>query len=470
MKKEHAAIGMALVVWMVLTGCGPGGAAGPAPSNQAAGNAAGAAQTAGNSAGLNPGPDASGAARGGEAAGGGASNAAAGMGQGAPASQSAAMQPAVLPLSRLGVPGLSGISFVNSSTGFAAGPSGILRTQDGGRTWAQVYLAGDPVLGICATASSARTSQGGTGGGLRNGTGGTAGGLRNGTGGTGTGAPASSPVDVWAYTGKYLLVSTDGRYFSRIDVPGLGQGSITSISAVPDAGVWVAAGGSVYVSNPMNGALERRTPQGAVVSQVAALSDEAAYAADGRSVWRTTDAGRHWTKVFTARLNQEDGLGVWKPRLAAAGEDVWVMFYGGGAGMSQQAYVIYHSADGVRFTPVAYEGYFQSLYPDVHLPPNANIGAQPGPMVALGKGRAVFVGWEPRGLGDSVMLTTTADGGRTFHTDLVQTADEKAPNFFSGIDVAFPDVSHGFIAGTTADRKATVLRTDDGGRSWTPVP
>lgn len=458
MKKKTMSLLTGLVVMAALAGCGRATSlspnAGNAPGGSVAGNlvsnaAGGQTAVADNGASGNLTSEQAG----GGIAGGTVNSSAPGTAEPSDAGGSAPGEtagpsggvavPAEMPLSDMDLEGLDAVSFADGTTGFVAGKSGILRTRDGGRTWAQVYVCPDPILGIDAKRPPQDKAQGGQ---------------------------TDGRVNVWAYTYTYLLASTDGRYFTRVNVPGLGQGHITSLSALPDAGVWLAAGGAVYVSDPMNGALQKRSPAGAAVTEVAAVSDDVAYAAAGRSVYRTTDAGRHWTKVFTAQLRQEDDLGVWQPRLVAAGNDVWVMFYGGGAGMSQVAYVIYHSGDGSHFTPVAYEGTFQGLYPSIQLPPKANIGAQPGPMQALSGGRAVFLGWEPRGFGDSVLMTATPDGGKSLQTQPVKTADSQAPDFFSGIALSFTDPAHGWIAGTTMDKKPVVLKTTDGGRSWTPVP
>ncbi|MCL6593187.1 MAG: hypothetical protein K6T31_04355 [Alicyclobacillus sp.] len=419
-----AAVCLAVFGLVVAAGCQPGQPRGPGLGQNSAGNAVGLTYPANTGQG--------------ETSNVGHGSAGSPSLQGTGSRSTAPMQPALMPLSRFAWSGIKGVSFVDGHTGFVVGHDGILRSQDGGETWAEVYRAADPVLGVSAPRVA-------------------------------TNEAAAGHVNVWAYTAHYLLASTDGRYFTRVNVPDLGQGVISSLSALPDAVVWVAAGGAVYVSNPFNGELQRRSPGGAHITQVSALSDEVAYASDGTSVWQTRDAGRHWVRVFQAPLRQEANAGTWQSRLQAAGQDVWVMFYGGGAGMSQQAYVIYHSADGAHFTPVAYEGYFQSLYPDVHLPAQANIGAQPGPMAALGSGRALWVGWVPRGAGDSLQFTTTADGGRTLQSQTLLTTAASAPDFFSGLDVSFVDPAHGWLVGTNRAKQAVVLRTMDGGRTWLPV-
>jgi photosystem II stability/assembly factor-like uncharacterized protein len=69
------------------------------------------------------------------------------------------------------------------------------------------------------------------------------------------------------------------------------------------------------------------------------------------------------------------------------------------------------------------------------------------------------------GNGDASRIYQTLDGGATWH-ERFRNADPKA--FFDAI--AFGDAQHGLAASDSVDGRFVMLQTADGGRTWTPVP
>lgn len=346
--------------------------------------------------------------------------------------------PAAVPFSRIKAGPMDTVDFVSDQVGYAGGQGLILKSTDGGHTWMKVYTTPDNVLAVDAVDAG----------------------------------------HVWAATRDYLLRSADGSRFERVNLPALGSGGggpgITALDLVTRERGFILANGAVWRLSG-DTAPQKATPA-AVVDSLSFVDADTGFAAGGNVVYKTVDGGSTWNKVFTAPVATANLEGAWRADIhAASATNVWLLVAGGGHGMSQQAYVVYHTTDGTTFTPVLDEGYFASLYPTAHLPSDRNLGAQPGPFTLYGDQAAFFVGWYP----EQLQLTRTVDNGKSFaRYNIGKPDDPSEPDFFSPMGISFADTAHGWVAGshqipakgqTQAPRQGVILYTSDG-RNFKPVP
>ncbi|HUW65229.1 MAG TPA: hypothetical protein VMW83_11170 [Spirochaetia bacterium] len=334
--------------------------------------------------------------------------------------------PAAVPFSQLKAPSLNTVDFVSDTVGYVGGQGLILKSGDGGQTWLKLYTSPDNVLSVDAV----------------------------------------DGVNVWAATKDYLLQSTDGLHFQRVDVPGLSSGNggkgVQAINFVTRDQGFILANGVVWRLTG-GGSPAKATPPGPV-DALSFVDPNTGFAAGGNVVYKTLDGGKTWHKVFTAPVQSTDLEGSWRADIhAASAANAWLLVAGGGHDMSQQAYVIYHTTDGTAFIPVMYEGHFASLYPTVHLTSDKNIGAQPASFTVYGNQAAFFVGWYP----EQLQLTRTVDNGKTFgRFNIGKPGDPTAPDFSSPMGISFVDGTHGWLAGNHQDQKGqrqgVLLYTTDG--------
>ena len=244
----------------------------------------------------------------------------------------------------------------------------------------------------------------------------------------------------WALSDQGItLRTTDGQHWQRLGVQKLQRLSFVdalngfAISSVPH-----------LVATQDGGRTWGETPQPLFrLQSVCFATAQIGWAARGGTVFTTHDAGAHWRARTLMRTRQ--GLPV--PELSCNGRNVWVVLHGGAAAGSE-GYAVYRSRDaGATWRAV----YGQFL---VHgLPP---VDAFAGPVAALGNGDAVLEG-----------SCAQCDGGRVlFHHDgYVTRIDGWQPG-----PIAFADRRRGLAVLSRLGRRAgVVLRTRDGGRTWTRV-
>ncbi|WAH37731.1 WD40/YVTN/BNR-like repeat-containing protein [Alicyclobacillus dauci] len=339
--------------------------------------------------------------------------------------QGGPMIPAYVPFTQFGAKALHAVSFSSTEVGYAAGDNGIYRTADGGKTWALVYASTVPVLGIQAA------------------------------------PPVNDHIqNVVAFTKSSLLVSNDGRYFHAERAPGNAQGqgvsNVQAVALLDDASTWVLSGGTVWASGGLDGSMSRATPSAGVQS-IAAVDDNTAYASTGQSVYKTVDHGTHWTTVLSAHLKG----GSWHTDVQVQGNHVAVLFYGGDAGMSQSAFILFESNDaGKTWRPVLDEGYFSADYNGVKPVVQKNVGEQPGPMALLPTGEIVFVGVDER-LNQAIVTRVTTNGKVTGPYKVGPALDVTPTQ----MAIAVPDAQHVILVGSKAGKGAIVM-SNDGGLTW----
>lgn len=337
---------------------------------------------------------------------------------------------AARPFSQLQAGPLDAVDFVSDSVGYAGGEGLILKTTDGGQTWLKLYTGPQNVLSIDAVNAD----------------------------------------QVWAATTAGLLHSSDGRQFHRLELPALDRNEnqhIRSIDMVDGKHGFILAGSSILrLTVTAGGAeLDPASPAGRVDSMTF-LDRKTGFAAGGKLLYKTLDGGRSWQRIFTAPVRTGNDANRWRAAIqAGSAANLWLLIAGGGAGMSQLAYVVFHSNDGRGFVPVLKEAYFASLYPSVQLPAARNLGAQPGPFTVCGSRAVFFIGWYP----DQLQLTRSVDDGRTFTRYPIGSQDDaQVPGFFSPMALSFADAAHGWLVGSRRKR-GIILYTKDG-KNFTAVP
>jgi photosystem II stability/assembly factor-like uncharacterized protein len=190
---------------------------------------------------------------------------------------------------------------------------------------------------------------------------------------------------------------------------------------------------------------------------VDAVSDTVAWAlsigaGEASRIYKTTDAGAHWTRQFTNTDARAffDAMAFWDAQHGLAMSD-----------SVDGHFVILTTADGgATWTRVAPEGLPPAL-------PNEGGFAGSGTNIAVQPdGRA----WIGTGAAANARMLLTADGGQHWRIVDTPVASSASAGIFS---VAFRDPRHGVTVGgdyrheSEADHNAAA--TADGGRSWTMV-
>jgi len=341
-----------------------------------------------------------------------------------------------VPFSSLGAKSLDAVSFISDKIGFVAGQDGIYRTTDGGATWEKVYSSNEPILGIQAKYQSVAKEE-----------------------------------YVVAYTKTHLLRSSDGQHFTMQGIGvsssgGASSANIEGVSLLNNNMVYLLNSGVVWQTNGEDGALYRSTPT-TTVSSIAATWDTkgaaVCYAVSGTSVYKTTDS-RHWVRMVTVPI---DTRLPWKTEIQVLGKHIAVLFYGGDAGMSQSAYILYESNDaGKTWTAMVDEGYFASDYKGAKTLDKTNTGEIPGPFAMDANGNLLVTGYDENG-SITILTTVTPEGKTIVHDPVGPSAN--SPNVFdfpaTPIAIATSDGKHIFIVGSKAN-KGVIEKSQDGGLTW----
>lgn len=344
------------------------------------------------------------------------------------------MIPAAVPFLKLRAGPLNAVSFLSDTTGFVAGDDGIYKTTDGGETWARVYTSKVPILGIHAMFQ-----------------------------------PVGQEQYVVAYTQTYLLRSTDGQHFTMQGVGGNKDGGgdphIEGLSLLDNNVIYLLNDGIVWASDGESGGLYRATPPEKVTS-ISASSVNTCYAVAGTAVYKTTDDGHHWTRVFTAPLDKRLP---WKAQVESQENHVAVLFYGGDGGMSQTAYILFESNDAGRtWQAMLDEGYFSPDYHGAKPLSDAIAGERPGPFTMDPQGDIFITGVDEND-GNMTVITAISPDGKTLAHDPVG-ASTNSPHAFDDFSldrmgIATWDGKHIFVVGGK-NGKGVVEISEDGGLTW----
>ena len=334
------------------------------------------------------------------------------------------------------VPILTGVGFATPKLGWVVGNGVILRTQDGGTHFTPQYH----------TALTLQSLQ------------------------------VLNASDVVAWGGNRYVITTDGgRHWRTVVHPGSKATRNVSIASIhfvtPQLGhLLVGAYGSVAsLYQTIDGGMHWKqiTIPSATVS--AAFSN----ARDGWLVttstntqiggfYRTVDGGAHWVKTQT-----ESATIYWY--LAGAtiyptgAHEAYAQVVAQG-GMSQSSYTVFHTANGIKWTPVlGISTAGSGPAPGVGKNKVATgPGYDAGPMVVIGRNDIkVMGGMEATGIG-TVSLATSSDGGNkwTSYAPIPGANGYIAP----GTTMSFVNPSDGWLLGSSV-----LLRTTNGGASWQQV-
>jgi photosystem II stability/assembly factor-like uncharacterized protein len=317
-------------------------------------------------------------------------------------------------------PALDAVDFVSDTVGYIGGQGIILKSSDGGLTWVNLYTSPDNVVSVDSV----------------------------------------DAVNVWAATSGYLLRSTDGRSFQRVNPAinaGQGGKGISAIDFVSGDQGFILANGVIWrLTNGVD--VQMVTPPGRVDS-LSFVDLNNGFAAGANLVYKTSDGGRTWARIFTAPL-ATNVPSAWQAMICAGSDtNAWLMVYGGDAGAGNVAYVVFHTTDGASFTPVLDEAYMSGDYPTVHLDNSRNLVIRPGTITVHGDQDAFFMGFGV----DDLFLIRTVDNGKSFVSFDMGSQGDTLTDTGRPVALSFADATHGWLVGTQNDGQGIILYTTDGG-------
>ncbi len=325
--------------------------------------------------------------------------------------------PSAVPFSELQAPALDTVDLVSDTVGYVGGQGVILKSVDSGLTWTKLYTSPDNIVSIDAVDAS----------------------------------------NVWAATGDYLLRSTDGRSFGRID-PAITVGQngkgISAIDFVSGDQGYILADGAIWRLSSGD-KVQRATPPGRADS-LSFVDQSHGFATVANVVYKTSDGGSTWARVFAAPVESPS---YWRALICAgSAENALLMVYGGDAGAGNIAYVVFHTADGASFTPVLDEAYMSPDYPTIHLNNSRNLVIRPGTITVHGDQDAFFMGYG----WDDLFLIRTVDNGKSLTSFDIGSQSDTLTDIGLPVSLSFADTMHGWLVGTDHNGQGVILRTTDG--------
>jgi photosystem II stability/assembly factor-like uncharacterized protein len=317
---------------------------------------------------------------------------------------------------------LAAVAFVSDRVGWAAGTHAIIATADGGRTWTRQYRGPADIRALDFTDQ-------------RNGWAVGAASLLRTTDGGATWEPAGEPEGL-TLSSVAFLSATDGWGIASKPFP----------DSLLDDVVHTTDGGTTW-------SVERRSAANSIC-----VSAQALVLGGGSRVLRSTDGGTSWTPLFDAATARNPWMGA---LVGCAGSSIWALFQGNAAAGSQ-GYAAYTSSDaGKSWRPVVVAPIVAGSDPAFQ--GVVRLDAYAGPFAAVSPSEAVFLGQCPACTPQHVMVLRTGDGGAHW--------DRHVINGFVPTGLAFADARHGWMTTQLGypGRRAAILATSDGGRTWRRV-
>ncbi len=190
-------------------------------------------------------------------------------------------------------------------------------------------------------------------------------------------------------------------------------------------------------------------------------------------MFHTTDGGRNWHRSLRATLLEPRVVAgpEWLATIRCSRQHEWIVFSApDGGASSQEPFVAYARRHG-RWVPVFDDGYFSVLYPRVgKLPsgPPGNyvslINQRPlGSPFAVTGSAAEFLGYSYAGK-QGIGYLGMSQGGKFSARGLLSSFAPRAP-----VAASFVDSLRGWVVGAGKSGNGVIVRTEDGGRSWTRV-
>lgn len=317
---------------------------------------------------------------------------------------------------------IAALQFVTASVGFADGPSAILATTDGGRTW-RAELTGQLNL---------------------------------------TGLDFVSASNGWAVgTGTLLVTSDGGAHWTPLADPCLR--SLHFVSATTGYAIAGGSGLDQFGSPATAGELLGTTDGGHSWHQITAPPDAQSVCFDpggygwlgaGGRLYQSGDGGARWHAV-TAPLGGVAAGSTAVMQVQCAGHgSAWAELIGPGAASSQEPHIGYYAKPGAA-VPLFAEQYFP--HPGIRVSAQAP-GSYAAALSAISPTAAEFVDWCP-----ACGTRGTTQWGLV--TGVTLTAKGSVPGLTQPEAASFLSPQVGWVAGAdgTAGR---ILATTDGGRSW----
>ena len=192
---------------------------------------------------------------------------------------------------------------------------------------------------------------------------------------------------------------------------------------------------------------------------VCLLDPQRGYGANGKTIYRTNDAGRTWLALSTVTINDD---GPWYPQLSCADEqNIRVQITEPYAALSHVPYVVFATTDGARSWKMEYvEGY--TLGTVIGLPASG-LGSYPSLFGTLHDGTTWILTCSPPADAQQFLILDAA--GRTITRQAV-------PFVACARSASFADATHGWAIVTSyaPDRSMNVVvRSTDRARSWSVV-
>ncbi len=321
-------------------------------------------------------------------------------------------------------PFATAVHFVDREHGWLGLSDGILASIDGGRTWSR-QLSGVPVGGL--SAYDARHA--------------------------------------WAPSGSDLYRTVDGVHWNHVSsaaseisevqfvTPLVGWLVATQPTPVPFTGR-VQLAGSLLGST--DGGLTWQPVSTRSIWSVCFTDERNGWGADGKVVFKTTDAGRTWTTLIDLTIADE---GPWHPTIRCAdATNARVQVTEPFAALSHRPYLMYRTSDGGKSWVLEY----RELYTLGQTTPREipQLGSYPSLFDALRDHDTWIVTCSPPAQTQEMLVLSPAGA----------VLGRGAIPFKSCVnDASFVDAQHGWVIGPeyhASETESVVLRTPDGGASW----
>lgn len=322
---------------------------------------------------------------------------------------------------------LTAVRFVDRDHGWLGLSDGLLGTSDGGLTWTR-QLSGKSIGHLWAYDAS----------------------------------------HAWALTTGSVLYRTDdgtnwqaaGQNDSFTEVqfitPEIGWGVVPQTPPTP-IGRPVQLAASVLQT--VDGGITWHTVSAQSIWSICFIDERNGWGADGKQIYKTTDAGRNWTRIVDLAINDE---GPWYPTVRCAdGMSARVQITEPKAALSHAPYLMFRTNDGgTRWLLEYREPYTLGTTTPWNTP---QLGSYPSMFDTLANGSTWLVTCTPPiDRQDFLVLSRTG----------AELARGTVPFASCVVDATFVDARHGWIIGPEfrGDRTENVLsRTTDNAQTWTRV-
>lgn len=320
----------------------------------------------------------------------------------------------------VGDAGLAAVQMVSPATVFAGGPGRIIRSDDGGHTWAEQEIACAQCVGVPQV----------------------------------TDIDMLSTTEGWAATSSGLFKTTDGVQWT--EEPTGQDNPPATVDFVSTQDGWIVAGLSVA----------RTSDGGATWTALAGLPGDAESACfsavdDGwlttrTAVFHSTDGGTTWTLVLDQAPAQPDRLMIMLQCTTPGA--AWVEISEGGTMPGARTWTLIHFADGGEGTmPVAAGG-----------PAGASAagGTAPSPYAVIDQFKAYLIEYSPSEVSLNGILVSSI--GESFQRNAITTNVVNGVSFIPAA-VSFADEEHGVLVGIADGDRPPIYSTSDGGATWNPA-